>query len=297
VSYSGGSVGIGTTNPYAGQLTVLVPDGGAANGAQITAIAGGTAQGQRAVYSFYPTFQGTSDNAPRRAADIVGGFDGCPWTCEYLSFNVGGGVNDAGNLTAERMRISGVGNVGIATTAPRRLLDVNGEIAVNNRLTLTQHMGVTSETWHLDNAGGLFRLFWQPNINQGGAVVLAATTAGHIGIGTTSPQYPLSVNGTVQAKEVIVNTGWSDYVFDADYHLPDLSEVSAYIKAHHHLPDIPSEAEVNENGISLGEMQSKLLAKIEELTVQMIRLDSENRDLRREMQNLKSTMRSTSATN
>ena len=52
------------------------------------------------------------------------------------------------------------------------------------------------------------------------------------------------------------------------------------------MPDIPSEAEVREKGVSLGEMQTKLLAKIEEITLHMIqeherndRLEQQNREL------------------
>lgn len=56
--------------------------------------------------------------------------------------------------------------------------------------------------------------------------------------------------------------------------------MNAYIQAHRHLPDIPSEAEVKEKGVSVGDMQSKLLAKIEELTLHMIQQDKENRELR-----------------
>jgi hypothetical protein len=52
---------------------------------------------------------------------------------------------------------------------------------------------------------------------------------------------------------VLVNTGWSDYVFDAGYHLRDLSEVSEYIRQNHHLPEIPSAKEVEEKGVSLGD--------------------------------------------
>jgi hypothetical protein len=106
------------------------------------------------------------------------------------------------------------------------------------------------------------------------------TSTGNVGIGTTAPGYPLSVNGTIQAKEVLVNTGWSDYVFDPGYRLQPLSEVATYVQENHHLPEIPSAAEVAEKGISLGNMQSKLLAKIEELTLHMIRAERENRELK-----------------
>ena len=79
---------------------------------------------------------------------------------------------------------------------------------------------------------------------------------------------------------MVTNTGWSDYVFQASCRLQPSSEVTEYIQANHHLPGIPSEAEVKEKGVSVGDMQSKLLAKIEELTLHMIQQDKENRQLR-----------------
>jgi len=106
---------------------------------------------------------------------------------------------------------------------------------------------------------------------------------GNVGIGTAAPEYPLSVNGTIQAKEVLVNTGWSDYVFDAKYRLAPLSEVEGYVRANHHLPEIPSAKEIEEKGVSVGEMQSKLLAKIEELTLHMIEAEKENAELRKQI--------------
>ena len=69
-------------------------------------------------------------------------------------------------------------------------------------------------------------------------------------------------------------------MFRPGYRLRPLSEVSEYIKANGHLPDIPTEAEVKEKGVSLGDMQGKLLAKVEELTLHMIQQDQENREAR-----------------
>jgi hypothetical protein len=107
------------------------------------------------------------------------------------------------------------------------------------------------------------------------------TDAGNVGVGTTNPQYLFSVKGTVGAQEVIVtNTGWSDYVFRPEYRLRPLSEISQYIQANGHLPDIPTEAEVKERGVNVGDMQAKLLAKVEELTLHMIQAENENRELR-----------------
>jgi hypothetical protein len=109
-----------------------------------------------------------------------------------------------------------------------------------------------------------------------------------VGIGTTNPQYLLSVKGTVGAEEFIVtNTGWSDYVFQPGYRLQPLSEVNAYIQANHHLPNIPSEAEVKEKGANVGDMQTKLLAKIEELTLHLIQIEARNNRLEQDILELR----------
>lgn len=63
---------------------------------------------------------------------------------------------------------------------------------------------------------------------------------------------------------------WHDYVFYPDYKLMPLQDLRKYISANHHLPDVPSEAEVMENGIELGNMQGILLKKIEEMTLYML---------------------------
>ena len=85
----------------------------------------------------------------------------------------------------------------------------------------------------------------------------------------------MAVNGNIKAKEIRVETGWSDFVFESDYNLPTLKEVENHIKENGHLQDIPSAEEVAEHGIFLGEMDSKLLQKIEELTLYTI--DQEKR--------------------
>ena len=94
---------------------------------------------------------------------------------------------------------------------------------------------------------------------------------GKVGIGTTSPQSKLAVNGTITSKEVKVTVNnFPDYVFEPDYPLLKIEEVEAYITTNKHLPEIPSAKEVEENGIALGEMDAKLLQKIEELTLYTI---------------------------
>jgi hypothetical protein len=83
---------------------------------------------------------------------------------------------------------------------------------------------------------------------------------GKVGIQTHEPgNYELAVNGEVRAKEVRVETGWSDFVFDNNYNLMPLQQVEAFILKNHHLPDVPSQENVNRNGVQLGSINSKLL--------------------------------------
>jgi hypothetical protein len=131
---SGGNVGIGTTTP-AYKLSILAPS--VANGTgHLQLTTPGSAQGERSALTLYSTFQGTGDNGPRRTADIIAGFQGGAWGYEYLSLNVGnnGNANDGAVITSEKMRILSNGNVGIGTTTPGYILDVNGVIRANNEI-------------------------------------------------------------------------------------------------------------------------------------------------------------------
>lgn len=89
------------------------------------------------------------------------------------------------------------------------------------------------------------------------------------------PQNPwdwkMAVNGTIVAKKVLVQiNSWSDDVFAENYNLTPLAEVEEFIKENKHLPEIPSEETVCNEGVSLGEMNNLLLRKIEELTLHLI---------------------------
>lgn len=113
---------------------------------------------------------------------------------------------------------------------------------------------------------------------------------GNVAIGTTDPKgYKLAVAGNVIAESVTVKLQgyWPDYVFEDNYILPDLHETESFIKANRHLPGIPSAREVEENGISLGEMNAKLLKKIEELTLYLIEKNKDIEELKKQVEYLK----------
>ena len=75
-----------------------------------------------------------------------------------------------------------------------------------------------------------------------------------------------------------------DYVFLDDYRLKPIEEVDRFIQANGHLPDLPSAQEVEENGIGVGELQVKLLEKIEELTLYTIQQQEEIDELKRKLE-------------
>jgi hypothetical protein len=110
-----------------------------------------------------------------------------------------------------------------------------------------------------------------------------------VGIGTTTPNsFQLAVDGKIGAGEINVTLTrpFPDYVFTGSYQRMSLDSLNKYIQSEHHLPNIPTAKEVKDNGIDLGEMNAKLLEKIEELTLYIIELKKENDQIKKEVANL-----------
>ena len=93
----------------------------------------------------------------------------------------------------------------------------------------------------------------------------------------------LDHNGLLTAKEIKVTlTDWPDYVFDDSYTMPSLETTEAYIKENGHLPGVPSAEEIEGKGLNLGEMNKILMQKVEELTLQVIELNKQVKELKGE---------------
>ncbi len=181
-------------------------------------------------------------------------------------------------------------NVGVGLSSPNAKLDVNGSFMISgsNHCTFGHTNGNGVINFGNNQLGALYfrSLLTAGNINSYNQLMVL-TYDGKLGIGTTNPgNYKLAVNGSIRAKSVYVETGWSDFVFEPDYKLPSLSEVESFVKKFKHLPGIPSEKEIKENGVNVGEIQSKLLQKIEELTLYIIKLDKENKELNSKVEDL-----------
>ncbi len=110
------------------------------------------------------------------------------------------------------------------------------------------------------------------------------TAAGNVGIGTDNPTNKLSVYGNIRSTEVIVETAnWPDYVFNKRYQLQPLAEVEKYIQQNNHLPNIPSANEIEKSGLQLGDMQKRMMEKMEELTLYIIQQQKEIDALRKKV--------------
>ncbi|MEN8194803.1 MAG: hypothetical protein ABFS12_18425, partial [Bacteroidota bacterium] len=118
---------------------------------------------------------------------------------------------------------------------------------------------------------------------------LTINSNGDVGIGTWSNEHKLAVAGSIITEEVIVKlqSNWPDHVFNDDYQLPELADVKQFIQENNHLEGIPSENELQNNGINLANIQSKLLQKIEELTLYIIKQDEDINKLKDELVTLR----------
>ena len=222
---------------------------------------------------------------------------------------------DGSNLVTE-MTLK-TGSLGIGTKDPKSKLDVQGEINMLGRIGMS--INDASQCFTYDSKSmGHYSLGWLQEsqcTNSGPSLLMsgyggvklfttgqqrfAITANGKVGIGLANPDVSLSsapademltVNGTIHAKEVRVDLTGSlaDYVFSPTYSLRPLTEVEAFVKENQHLPEIPSAAEVKEKGLSMGEMQNKLLQKIEELTLYVIELKKINDIQQLEIEKIKS---------
>jgi hypothetical protein len=150
-------------------------------------------------------------------------------------------------------------------------------IPIANDVKLANAGGFTFEAKRADGAAlTAANLFVWRNWNT---VKMVMDKDGDVGIGTATPDAPLTVNGTIHSTEVRIdnNIPTPDYVFDKNYDLRTLKEVKDYINRNCHLPEIPSAAEVEKNGILLSRMNNLLLKKVEELTLYVIGQDEEIR--------------------
>jgi hypothetical protein len=193
----------------------------------------------------------------------------------------------------ERLAITNTGNVGIGTLSPYQFTTKS----INTTgITIASFVNGNNEGLFIGHAGsgGLYGPSNSVTIGAdyigGGAYRslslltseqprLTIDVSGNVGIGTTSPDQKLTVKGTIHSQEVIVDMSvLPDYVFKPAYHLRTLTEVKTYIDQNHRLPEMPSAEQVAKDGLGLGDMNAKLLKKVEELTLYLIEKDNKDKE-------------------
>lgn len=179
------------------------------------------------------------------------------------------------------------GNVGVGTTLPEnaeswdKVMEIKG--IVHSKFLVSSdaiQSGIWSHNIGFYGAlpGGIIGTKTAHNfsIMTGSSPKMAILLNGNVGIGTNAPAEKLSVNGKIRAREIKVETSnWPDYVFSKGYYLPSLKDIEEHINKNGHLQGIPSANEVISNGIELGDLNARLLKKIEELTLHLIAMEKE----------------------
>ena len=115
---------------------------------------------------------------------------------------------------------------------------------------------------------------------------------GKVSIGNARPNngtsHRLFVEGGITSEEVVINVlnenrEWPDYVLQKEYELMPLHELKTYINKKGHLPGVPTATDVNKNGLNIGEINTVLLEKIEQLTLYIIKQQEEIDNLKKKI--------------
>jgi hypothetical protein len=195
---SAGNVGIGTTS-FAGDELMMVSINGTTN-TQAINVKDRNALANGSTFMVFRKSDDTFLGNIRRSGTSDGLFVGGN---SFLALGTGG--------NAERMRITSTGNVGIGTTSPSAKLNVSGDIHIgdygsaasrildlrtsNSIFTIIADgtaagLGTTlSYSWAGGGQGSL-------KFNNSSGEVMRLSGTGNVGIGNTSPAYPLSIENS-----------------------------------------------------------------------------------------------------
>jgi hypothetical protein len=195
----------------------------------------------------------------------------------------------------EQLTLKANGNIGVGLVNPATKLEVGGTLRATDYILGNNFVSVEkSGSYRVSMNGQSHGYITGRNdsseekflINSNGNSYFKG---GNVGIGTSIPDQALTVNGIVHAEEVIIEPSVPapDYVFEQNYFLTPLDEVQAYIAKHRHLPEVPSAKEMERNGVKVGEMEMILLKKIEELTLYLLKQQTQLEEQNKEIQKLK----------
>jgi hypothetical protein len=227
-------------------------------------------------YGSYNEVSGTSGSAIFGVSSIVSGNSGF-----FPSYGLYARV-DAGTTTGGSYGLYVVNNNG----GHSAFLDGKAQIVSGSDASYTSNgflqLGNSNSTnvvfdnneiMARDNGAGSV-LHLQAN---GGDLLLCDYEQGGVGIGILNASsipagYLLAVDGKAIFEEVRVelSSAWPDYVFSDQHKRLNLDELHEFIKLNGHLPNIPAANTIESEGLDVGDMQRRMMEKIEELTLYVI---------------------------
>jgi len=143
--------------------------------------------------------------------------------------------------------------------------------------------------WMYDGVGNHMELWGKDGALDYGPHIAVTRNSGDVAIGGTFLSgYKLSVDGNIICEKVrVMDSGsWADYVFDDDYELLSLAELARFIEINNHLPNVPAAAEIEKEGLDLGQSQKMMMEKIEELTLYILQQQEQIDELKEQIKKL-----------
>lgn len=276
------NVGIGTNTPTHAKLEV---DGAVGN---VVGIFGNSTFPGLSLNYGYPElgfnyyFNSTFKAMAAGYASLIG-MDPTNGNLYFSNFNnnqAPGPFSDIAGYT-ERMTLKQNGRFGIGMINPNAQLSVARGTGVDG----TAAFFGTTHVSHF-NYGSAENTYIRGG-KDNALIIIGDGTGQRIAIGssTVANGFTLSVSGKVITEEVQIQlkTAWPDYVFRKNYSLIPLAELENFVQQHQHLPNIPSAADVEKNGLVVGDMQKRMMEKIEELTLYIIQQDKRIRELEKQV--------------